>query len=138
MYMAAPNNFERLRWLYPKQSRLRKTLAAGWVSDSEIKATIRAWNSRHRQVLCPHTATAACLQERRRLSGDDADYALVATAHPAKFESIVQPLVSAPVGMPPALAPRLPRPASAQPFQADKELFKASLLAGAGTERSEA
>lgn len=138
MDVGAPSNFERLRWLYPKQSRLRKTLAAGWVSDSEIKATIRTWNSRHGQVLCPHTATAACLLERRRLSGDDADYALVATAHPAKFESIVQPLVSAPVGMPPALARLLQRPASAQPFQADKELFKDWLLERAGAERSQA
>lgn len=128
MDVGAPSNFERLRWLYPKQSRLRKTLAAGWVSDSEIKTTIRAWNSRHGLVLCPHTATAACLLQRRRLTGDDADYALVATAHPAKFESIVQPLINAPIEMPPALAELLQRPASAQPFQADTELFKGWLL----------
>ena len=57
----------------------------------------------------------------------DGSWAVAATAHPAKFESIVEPLVGAHVPPPPALAELLQRPAHADPVPADYDAFVAEL-----------
>jgi threonine synthase len=60
---------------------------------------------------CPHTATAT--HAWRQLDSDIAeknDWILVATAHPAKFETIVEPLIGESVPLPPELADILSRP----------------------------
>jgi threonine synthase len=57
--------------------------------------------------------------DRRRATGDHGDAIVVATAHPAKFETIIEPLLGHPVETPPALAALLARPAQAEPIRAD-------------------
>jgi threonine synthase len=64
-----------------------------------------------------------------RATGDLGDWTVVATAHPAKFESVVEPLVGHPVAMPPALAAMLARPAQAEPMAAENEALSAWLRA---------
>lgn len=129
MDVGAPSNFERLRWLYPDATELRHALHAEAVNDEAIRATIRDSKKRYGIAVCPHTATALHVLERRRAGGDDRDYAVVATAHPAKFETIVEPLVGAPVDVPPALAALLRRPASAEPIAADYAALRERLQA---------
>lgn len=118
MDVGAPSNFERLRWLYPDDDALRRMFRVGWVDDMEIRDVITRTSQRDGLTLCPHTATAARQYERLRKTGDEADYALVATAHPAKFEQIVGPLIGAAVPVPAALQALLQRPARAQPVAA--------------------
>ena len=128
MDVGAPSNFERLRWLYPDLPELRASFIAGAVSDAQIEATIRqAWHD-HQQAFCPHTATALHLLGELRAAGDDGDWALLATAHPAKFDSIVEPLIGAAVPVPPALAALLARPAQAEPQAADYPSLRRRLL----------
>jgi threonine synthase len=116
MDVGAPSNFERLRWLYPDEAKLRDEFEAHAVDDSAIRATIRDWHACHGDVFCPHTATAISVLEKLRERGQTGPWAAVATAHPAKFDSIVEPLIGAPVPMPPALADLLARPSSAEPL----------------------
>jgi threonine synthase len=59
-----------------------------------------------------------------RESGDTAPWAVVATAHPAKFEGVVEPLIGRSVPMPAALAAMLERPAEAEPLAAEDESLK--------------
>ncbi|HEY1141751.1 MAG TPA: threonine synthase, partial [Lysobacter sp.] len=84
---------------------------------------------RHGVVACPHTAVGLRVLEQLRDAGDTTPWAVVATAHPAKFDSIVEPLVGHPVQPPPALAAWLARPASAEPLAADYEALRTKLLA---------
>lgn len=111
MDVGAPSNVERLRWLEPEVDRLRATLRAASVDDARIRATLRAARARHGVVPCPHTACALAVLEDLRAAGQRGDWAAVATAHPAKFEGIVEPLVGHPVEVPAALAEVLARPA---------------------------
>jgi threonine synthase len=53
---------------------------------------------------------------------------VVATAHPAKFESVVEPLIGKAVDVPPALAAMLRRPASAEPMPAEDHVLREWLL----------
>ena len=60
---------------------------------------------------CPHTATAAEVYQRLS-EGErhDNPWILVATAHPAKFNDIVEPIIGKSVDVPPALARLLALP----------------------------
>lgn len=129
MDVGAPSNFERLRWLYAgDDAALRAAYTAISVDDATIRATIRARWERHGEVFCPHTATAVHVLETLRADGADGDWAVAATAHPAKFEAVVEPLVGHAVEVPPALAELLARPAHAEPVPPDYEALKAQLL----------
>ncbi|TDR48395.1 L-threonine synthase [Tahibacter aquaticus] len=127
MDVGAPSNFERLRWLYPDAAELRGAFVAASVDDAAISETIQRRYRDHGEVFCPHTATAVKLLEDLRRDGADGDWCVVATAHPAKFESIVEPLIGRAVEIPPALAGLLQRPARAQPLAPDYADFSAQL-----------
>ncbi|MGO1002630.1 threonine synthase [Lysobacter sp. CA196] len=130
MDVGAPSNFERLRHWHRDDAELRATVRAIGVDDATITETIRDAPQRHGIVPCPHTATGLHLLETLRAQGDERPWAVVATAHPAKFDSIVEPLVGHAVEPPPALAESLARPASAEPLAADYTALRERLLAG--------
>ncbi|MFC5571520.1 threonine synthase [Lysobacter yangpyeongensis] len=127
MDVGAPSNFERLRWWHRDDAELRADLRACAVDDAAIRDTIRDAPQRHGIVPCPHTAVGLRVLERLRDAGDDRPWAVVATAHPAKFDSIVEPLVGHAVSPPPALAAWLTRPARSEPLAADYGALRAQL-----------
>ena len=131
MDVGAPSNYERLRHWFGDESQLRATIRADAVDDAAITDTIRRAPQRHDVVPCPHTATGLHVLETLRAQGDTRPWAVVATAHPAKFDSIVEPLVGHAVAPPSALAACLARPASAQPLRADFAALRERLLAPA-------
>ena len=127
MDVGAPSNFERLCWLYPDTDALRQAFTADAVGDDHIRETIRNGRERYGEIFCPHTATAVHRLETLRSQGAKGDWAIVATAHPAKFDSIVEPLVGETVPVPPALAELLAQPAHAEPMAADYAAMHALL-----------
>lgn len=132
MDVGAPSNFERLRWWHPDDAELRSGLRALRVDDAAIRDTIANAPRRHGVVPCPHTAVGLRVLERLRAAGDTGAWAVVATAHPAKFESVVEPLVGHAVEPPAALTAALAHPAHAQPLAADYAALRDHLLRGAG------
>ncbi len=118
MDVGAPSNFERLRWLISDDAKLRAALSVEAVDDDEIRAAIRRAESTFGVLPCPHTATALVAIERRRAQGDSQPWAAAATAHPAKFEQIIEREIGRVVTPPPALAALLARPAFARPMNA--------------------
>jgi threonine synthase len=128
MDVGAPSNFERLHWTYPDETGLREQLHAHSVDDATIRQTIASHAREHGDVFCPHTATAAHLLNRLRDQGDSATWTVVATAHPAKFESVVEPLIGHPVTVPASLAAMLARPASTELLAADDAALRHWLL----------
>lgn len=130
MDVGAPSNFERLRWLYAgDDAALRAAFSASTVDDATIREVIARRFRDHDEVHCPHTATAVKVLEDLRVRGERGDWAVAATAHPAKFESVVEPLIGREVEVPPALAELLARPAQADPIPADYDALRERLLA---------
>ena len=97
--------------------------------EIQIRNTIQNRYSKHGEVFCPHTATAVRVLEDMRSQGAAGDWMVAATAHPAKFESVVEPLIGRSLEVPPALADLLARPAHADLIPADYEVFRARVLA---------
>jgi threonine synthase len=130
MDVGAPSNFERLRHWHASDGALRDALRAFTVDDATIADVVRAAPERHGIVADPHTASGLHVLQRLRSQGDTRAWAVVATAHPAKFDTIVEPLVGHEVPVPPSLAQCLSRPASAQRLPADYDVLRDALLAG--------
>ncbi|RYZ73130.1 MAG: threonine synthase [Lysobacteraceae bacterium] len=129
MDVGAPSNFERLRWLYQgDDAALRAAFSASSVDDAAIRATIQQRHARHGEVFCPHTATAVKVLQDLRAQGAAGPWAVAATAHPAKFESVVEPLIGRALPIPPALAELLARPAHADAMQPDYQSLRGRLL----------
>jgi len=132
MDVGAPSNFERLHYLYQANDQaLRQGFRAFSVDDQTIRATITERYQHYGEIFCPHTATAAHVLQQQRACGaisTDEPWAIAATAHPAKFESIVEPLIETSVPVPPALAELLERPAYAEACPADYAALRARLL----------
>lgn len=116
MDVGNPSNMERIFELCGGVEETRGRLQAHRVTDEEIRDEIREGTARWGEVWDPHTATAAAV--RRRVQGDH--WVLVATAHPAKFEAVVEPLIGREVEVPPALADILER--EAQSVEIEPEL----------------
>ncbi|TLY53579.1 MAG: threonine synthase [Gammaproteobacteria bacterium] len=119
MDVGAPSNFERLVWLYPDAAQLRREFVAQTVDDEAIRTTISTRYAQYGEVFCPHTATAVHVLERLRSDGAQGNWAVVSTAHPAKFEGIVEPLIGTSVAVPTSLAELLDRPAHAEALAND-------------------
>ncbi len=98
------------------------------MADADISRTIQEGERRHGRVFCPHTAAGVRVLEQLRAEGASGQWAVAATAHPAKFEGIVEPLVGHPVSVPPALAELLARPSRSEPLAADPVALRCWLL----------
>jgi threonine synthase len=116
MDVGNPSNMERLRDLLPDLVDLRASVEAYPVDDAEIRVQIAKDVDRYGEVWCPHTATAFWVHDHLPEPRRKEPWIVSATAHPAKFESIVEPIIGRPLGVPPALAELLARPASAVPL----------------------
>jgi threonine synthase len=123
MDVGVPSNLERLLAWLPGGAELRGALRATSASDAELARAVARAPKALGHVVCPHTAAGLVYIERQRELGDTSPWVAVATAHPAKFESIVEPLVGRDVVVPPALAALLARPARAHTITADDRAF---------------
>jgi threonine synthase len=130
MDVGAPSNFERLRWSWRgSDDALRRDLRAGSVDDAAIRAILLHHAREHGEVVCPHTATALALLDAEPARADDRAWAVAATAHPAKFDTVLEPLLGQALPVPPALQAMLDHPAQAMPMPADAGSLKAWLRA---------
>ncbi len=118
MDVGDPSNMERLRSLLGEADVLRDQLGVAAVDDDEIRRSLVEDFNAFGFATCPHTATATHtwrqLDEETRNAHD---WILVATAHPAKFETIVEPLIGEQVPLPPVLADILERDSSAESIE---------------------
>jgi threonine synthase len=104
MDVGNPSNMERMQALYPSVREMREQLSAGSVDDATIRFRIGEDFMRYGRVWCPHTATAAELYSRlSEAERRERPWVVVATAHPAKFNEIVEPITGRPVPVPESL-----------------------------------
>ena len=109
MDVGAPSNFERLHHMFPKL----ENVSGISVSDDEIAQQVRAAPARYGQIICPHTACAFAAFEQLLVQQPNSQWLIAATAHPAKFDSIVEPLIGTTIPVPEGLAKLLKQPAHA-------------------------
>jgi threonine synthase len=128
MDVGNPSNMERLRSLFGEAREISQRTRAISVTDDVIRQEIRQNFDEFGLATCPHTATATFtwrqLEESERT---EKDWIMVATAHPAKFEQIVESITGEEVPLPAELADILSRPRSFVNIQPDAESLTQAL-----------
>ena len=104
MDVGNPSNFERMQWLYGGDvDALRKDITGSVFEDSAVKATIKDVFDRTGYLLDPHSAIGYLGIKR-------AKGIFLATAHPAKFSEIVEPVIGKTIDLPAPLARAIEKP----------------------------
>ena len=139
MDVGNPSNMERLRNMFGDSEALARILRAVAVDDRAIEQEIRRTYNESGAVICPHTATAVhawrLLDDTERKSKD---WLLVATAHAAKFETIVEPLIGHEVELPQELQRILALPSRFTPIAPNLGALRDALRSGYNGDLSQA
>jgi threonine synthase len=142
MDVGNPSNFERMRWLYHDDlTAMRGDITGCCYTDDAVKATIRQLYDQRGYLLDPHSAIGymGLLDHLRGNAGraeagrvgqgrSDAIGIFLATAHPAKFSEVVQPVLGRPIDTPAPLAEALARPRHVLKIGATFEAVRRTLL----------
>jgi threonine synthase len=113
MDVGHPSNFERMLWLYGGDvDAMRADITGCRFTDDDVRATIRRIHEERGYLLDPHSAIAymGLVGQASRAGQVGRAGIFLATAHPAKFAEIVEPIVGREVEKPAALAQALARP----------------------------
>jgi threonine synthase len=133
MDVGDPSNMERLRGLLGEADVLRERLGVMSVFDEQIEDEIQRDYQEFGMAVCPHTATATYTwRHLDAASRAECDWILVATAHPAKFETIVEPLIGREVPLPESLSGILSRSSRSVSIDPDMERLAQALEQGFG------
>jgi len=124
MDVGDPSNMERLRHHWPTLKAVQAEVDAYRVTDDAITREIERGPEVWDTVWDPHTATAAAV----RAQVDDGPWVLVATAHPAKFDTVVEPLIGRDVPVPEALQTVMARSTAAPIIDPTMEAFRSFVL----------
>ena len=120
MDVGDPSNMERLTHLFGDHAGFSSEVSAFSIDDRTIRSSIKqTWEERG-YLVCPHTATA---EHVRRLLAPKGPSVVYATAHPAKFDTIVEPVIGSEVPVPPQLADLLHKKRSYVEIRADHRLL---------------
>lgn len=99
MDVGSPSNMERLLDLYANPRDFSSLIDAHLVDDEAIKKTIGEVYKKWGLVICPHTATAFDYVLKNKVT----DGIVVSTAHAAKFEGTVEPIIGKKIELPESL-----------------------------------
>ena len=110
MDVGHPSNIERMSWLYDGDlDAMRRDIVGSRFTDADVRTTIKRVYEQRGYLLDPHSAIAY-----QGLVGQVGQVGrmgvFLATAHPAKFSEIVEPIVGRGVAKPAALEQALARP----------------------------
>ena len=120
MDVGNPSNMERLFALFPTYDEFRRNVSSWSVSDDEIRKTIKEEWEEHGHIICPHTA---CGERVRRDHFPSQPTIVVATAHPTKFESIVEPIIGKTIAIPRSLFDIMHKESKSREIAADYHLL---------------
>ena len=123
MDVGNPSNFERMLWLYDGNvDAMRLDITATAHTDQDVRDTIKRVYESHGYLLDPHSAIAF-----RGVESSPPPRIFLATAHPAKFAEVVEPIVGRRIDMPAPLAEALATPRRILKMDATYEAVKAVL-----------
>ena len=128
MDVGNPSNMERLQNFLGDAAALNQVISVISVSDLDIEKQIRTVYNDYGFTICPHTATAMhAYHQMSDIERTSEDWILVATAHAAKFESIVEPIIGASIPLPKGLSDIMSRPSRFTRIDADMKSLETQL-----------
>ncbi|HEX8027556.1 MAG TPA: threonine synthase [Vicinamibacterales bacterium] len=110
MDVGNPSNLERLQWWFNGDlDAMRKVITTSSHTDEEVRDAIAELHEKFAYVADPHTAIGYLGIKGARVARGAHGALFLATAHPAKFREVVEPVIGMPVPLPDSLAETLAR-----------------------------
>lgn len=131
MDVGDPSNLARIRHLYGDDvDALRRDVRGVVVDDDTTCETIGRVDREHDVLLDPHTAVGWHAAETVLPElGDDTVAIVLATAHPAKFAEVVEPVIGRKIDLPERLARHLDREVKSVPLRPELDDLRQLLRA---------
>lgn len=104
------------------QDQIRRDFVAASISEEAVLETIRSFYKEHDYVLDPHTAIGVKAAQQFRTGG--VPMICLATAHPAKFSTVVEDAIGILPGVPDCLVGITAKPARCELMDADMQQVK--------------
>lgn len=131
MDVGNPSNFARIWALYDGNvEAIRRDIAGTTISDAETLETVARVEKAHGYLMCPHTAVGYLATERFLQTPEmaGATGVVLATAHPAKFGTVIEPALGKPISLPERLQDYVRKEKRAALLSNNYEHLKAFLL----------
>jgi threonine synthase len=130
MDVGNPSNFDRMSWMYGGDvDAMRRDVSGSRHDDDDVRATIRRLYDERGYLLDPHSAIGYLgLKGREGQEGQVGVF--LATAHPAKFAEIVEPIIGRALDKPAPLAEALARPRQIVRIPATLDALRDRLVTG--------
>lgn len=130
MDVGNPSNFERILNIFGGAfENIKANIVGKHYTDEETKEVINDVYKAQSYILDPHSAIGyKGLKEYLNEEGKNLNGVFLATAHPAKFLEVVEPLIDGKVQIPGALQEAMAKPKQSAPIAADFDELRAYLL----------
>jgi threonine synthase len=130
MDVGNPSNFYRVLDIYKADwTALKNDIAAYDFTDEETRQAIIDVHQQYQYTMCPHTAVGFLGMEAFiKDTGLEANYVVLATAHPVKFQDIVESAIGEEVPIPERLEAVMGSEKLSIPLENDYTLFKNFLI----------
>lgn len=106
MDVGDPSNLARIQYLFNYSiDEMRSTLKGYSFTDNQTRKTIKKVFDETGYLLDPHTAIGyqAAVKFRQKINQPEKPVIIMATAHPAKFKNIVEPIIKKEIDLPQTL-----------------------------------
>ena len=130
MDVGDPSNFHRISDLFGGGvEEIRRLIKSYSISDKETRAGIREVHDKYDYRIDPHGAVGyQAIKKDRTEHNGDSRYILLETAHPAKFNDVMEDVLGVPLEYPERLAESLKKQKSAISVGKDYKDFKDNLI----------
>lgn len=140
MDVGNPSNFDRIEHLFNgSPEKAREHIWGASFTDEQTRGMIRRIYKEKEYLLDPHTAVGylaaeAYLESKVQPfgSGTDTPFVILATAHPAKFADVIEPVTGTKIAMPEQLQDCLQKEKQSIEMENEYEALKFFLAAGYG------
>jgi threonine synthase len=130
MDVGNPSNFPRMIALFDNDyDKVIKHVVGKAYTDEQTKVVMKSVYDQYGYVMCPHTAVGYLgLKEYLSESKVEVNGVVLGTAHPSKFDTVVDPILDITIDLPDHLKEINAREKVALSMSADFEVFKEFLL----------
>jgi threonine synthase len=130
MDVGNPSNFYRVLDVFQQDWKaVKNDIAAYDFSDSETREAIVSVYKKYNYIMCPHTAVGYLgMDSFQKETGLKANYVVLATAHPVKFQDIVEDAIGKSVPIPERLKAVMGSEKLSIPMKNDYSEFKKFLI----------
>jgi len=129
MDIGDPINFARILELFNHHwGDLKKMMSSYNVSDKETTSAIKSVHQKNGYLFDPHSAVGYVALQQYLHKHPDQKGIVLATANPAKFFEVVEPIIEEPTSMPSSVELEFARPKVGMKINADVDVLKDFLL----------